>query len=318
MEQLPPESAGLVRVCAVVVTHNRRELLANCLAALRAQNRPPDLILVVDNASTDDTADFLVREAHTPGVPLHRLHSGRNLGGAGGFAIGVDAAVRLEADWLWLMDDDSEPETDALSQLLSAAERLAGVAAAPIGFLASRVIWRDGSPHAMNRTGRFSRQPPPAAPEGMIPADYASFVSLLVYRHAVLACGVPIAEFFIGSDDVEYTWRLRRAGFTGHEVTASRVRHLTERNAGISLWDLSVESADIETWAFKIRNLVAVNRRRPWGWPRETLRVILIALNLRLRGVARPLRRRLVQAARKGLFWSYEPLIRRVGDPMAS
>jgi GT2 family glycosyltransferase len=170
----------------------------------------------------------------------------------------------------------------------------------------------------MNRTGRFSRQPPPAAPEGMIPADYASFVSLLVYRHAVLACGLPIAEFFIGSDDVEYTWRLRRAGFTGHEVIASRVRHLTERNAGINLWNLSLESADIETWAVKLRNLVAVNRRRRWGWPRETFRIVLLALNLRRRGVARPLRRRLIQAARDGLFWPYERLIRRVGDSTGS
>jgi glycosyltransferase involved in cell wall biosynthesis len=298
----------------VVVTHNRRELLANCLAALRAQSRPPDSIFVVDNASTDDTAELLVREAREPGIPLHSLHSARNVGGAGGFAIGMKAAVRQETDWLWLMDDDSEPEADALRQLLSAAERVMSISEAPIGFLASRVLWRDGAHHAMNRTGRFSREPSPVALEGVVPADYASFVSLLLHRDAVLTCGLPIAEFFIGSDDVEYTWRLRRAGFTGHEVITSRVRHLTERNAGMSLWDLSVAPANVETWAIKIRNLIAVNRRRRWGWPRETLRVVLIAFNLRRRRIARPLRRRLVQAARRGLFWPYERLIRRIDD----
>lgn len=302
------------KVVAVVVTYNRRSLLASCIAALRAQDGGLHRILVVDNASTDGTCSFLAAAALERGVPLEVLRLPHNLGGAGGFAAGMDAAVAGGADWLWLMDDDSMPEPGALPRLLDAAERLLVRDPLPVGFLASRVLWRDGSRHRMNAPGCMSRRPPAPALRGLASADYASFVSLLVSREAVLTCGLPISEFFIGSDDVEYTWRLTRAGFAGYEVAASRVRHLTECNAGMTLWDLQVTAADVDKWAIKVRNLVAVNRRRPWGWVREALRLVLLDLVWRHRRMDPRVRRRLVQAARDGLTWTYEPLIRRAGE----
>lgn len=299
-------------VVAVVVTYNRRALLARCVAALRAQEGGLQRILVVDNASTDGTGTMLEAAAREPGIPLDVLRSSRNLGGAGGFAAGMDAAMAARPHWLWLMDDDSEPEPGALQELLQAAARARLQGRAPIGFLASQVLWRDGSRHRMNEPGRMTRRAPAPAPKGLVAADYASFVSLLVSSEAVLACGLPIAEFFIGSDDVEYTWRITKAGYRGYEVPASRVRHLTERNAGMTLWNLQVTQADVETWAIKTRNLVAVNRRRPWGRFREALRLILLDIVWRQQGMDPRLRRRLIAAAREGLTWGYEPLIRRL------
>lgn len=299
-------------VVAVVVTYNRRALLGRCIAALRAQDGGLQRILVVDNASTDGTRAMLEAAAREPGIPLEVLRSSRNLGGAGGFAAGMDAAMTVRPHWLWLMDDDTEPEPNALLELLEAAGRARLQGRAPIGFLASQVLWRDGSSHRMNEPGRMSRRTPTPAPEDLVAVDYASFVSLLVSSEAVLACGLPIAEFFIGSDDVEYTWRITKAGYLGFEVPASRVRHLTERNAGMTLWNLQVTEADVETWAIKTRNLVAVNRRRPLGRFRETLRLLLLGIVWRQRGMEPKLRRRLVEATREGLNWNYEPLIRRL------
>src|SRR3954447_6575625 len=85
-------------VCAVVVTYNRRDLLVRCLDHLERQSRPPERILVVDNASTDGTAELL---AARTGVEVMRLL--RNLGGAGGFERGLERAHADGYEWIWLL-----------------------------------------------------------------------------------------------------------------------------------------------------------------------------------------------------------------------
>ena len=110
-----------MRVAAVVVTYNRRDLLLESLAAVLAQTRAPDKVIVVDNASEDGTA-AAVRDKF-PAVHLAELR--RNSGGAGGFAGGMALALADGADLIWLMDDDTVPEPGALSALLSARDRMA-------------------------------------------------------------------------------------------------------------------------------------------------------------------------------------------------
>jgi len=109
------------RVAAVVVTYNRRDLLLESLAAVLAQTRAPDKVIVVDNASEDGTA-AAVRDRF-PSVHLAELR--RNSGGAGGFAGGMALALADGADLIWLMDDDTVPEPGALSALLRARDRMA-------------------------------------------------------------------------------------------------------------------------------------------------------------------------------------------------
>ena len=111
-------------VIAVVVTCNRRQLLLEALAAVHAQSRAPDAVIVVDNASTDGTAAAVRR--HYPSVRLAGLT--RNTGGAGGFAYGTALALAGGADLIWFMDDDTVPEPGALRALLAARERYPGPA----------------------------------------------------------------------------------------------------------------------------------------------------------------------------------------------
>ena len=99
------------RVIAVVVTYNRRDLLAEALPAVLAQSRAPDAVLVIDNASTDGTAEMVA--ARFPSVRLATAR--RNTGGAGGFAYGLALALAEAADLVWLMDDDTVPEPGALA-----------------------------------------------------------------------------------------------------------------------------------------------------------------------------------------------------------
>lgn len=302
------------KVTAVVVTFNRHELLRRCLAALQAQHRSPSSIIVVDNSSTDDTWLTLDEIAATSPIPIRIVRTSSNLGGAGGFAVGIETALAESPSWLWLMDDDCESAPEALSELLRAAEQLhtQGERWGPVGFLASTVLWSDGTPHRMNRPGRISARGMPPSRPGLTPIDHASFVSLLVSAVAVEHCGLPIAEFFIGSDDVEYCWRMRRAGFFGYHVASSRAYHLTPANVGMETWRIQVTPESLDRTALKIRNLVAVNRRRSWGWLRESIRVLLLPLVWWWHGIPPSQRRQLARAARAGLAWRYEGLIRHV------
>ena len=124
------------RVTAVVVTYNRRDLLLESLAAVLAQARAPDAVIVVDNASEDGTA-AAVRDRF-PAVHLAELR--RNSGGAGGFAGGMALALADGADLIWLMDDDTVPEPGALSALLAARDQMLARAGRPPALVASQVL----------------------------------------------------------------------------------------------------------------------------------------------------------------------------------
>jgi GT2 family glycosyltransferase len=214
---------GGPRVAAVVVTYNRRQLLLESLAAVAAQTRPADRVIVVDNASTDESA-AAVREQF-PDVILERL--ARNTGGAGGFAFGMALALAGDADLIWLMDDDTVPEPGALAALLAARDRYPG---GPPALIASRVVWTDGRPHPMNtpRVKPFARpaERRAAAAAGGLPIRSASFVSVLVDAGLAARRGLPRADYFLWNDDFEFTTRLLR-GQAGLLCPASVVVHKT-------------------------------------------------------------------------------------------
>lgn len=208
---------------AVVVSYNRRELLGEALVALAGQTRRPEGVVVVDNASTDGSAE-MVAELH-PDVDLVRLAA--NTGGAGGFAVGIERAIEGHAaDYVWIMDDDTIPTPDALARLVAVI-----VAEPDLTILASRAVWTDGAEHPMNTPKQRIRAPrrsvARAARHGAIPIRSASFVSCFIAADAVGASGLPIADYFIWNDDFEYSARLLRQR-EGWYVPASTVVHKTK------------------------------------------------------------------------------------------
>ncbi|MES9602881.1 MULTISPECIES: glycosyltransferase [Actinomadura] len=221
---------GGPRVTAVVVTYNRRALLTESLDALARQTRPPDAVTVVDNASSDGTPAF-VRDRY-PHVELVELDV--NTGGAGGFAAGIArvlAAPDAGGGLIWLMDDDTVPEPEALAALLDARERAPGEPA----LVASRVVWTDGRDHPMNtprvKPGASRAELAAAAEAGCTPVRSASFVSVLVDAAAVRERGLPVADYFLWNDDFEFTTRLLR-GRRGLYCPASVVVHKTRTFGG--------------------------------------------------------------------------------------
>jgi len=224
----PPPERRYARVmgpvCAVVVTYNRKEMLRRCLSALSEQRRAPDRILVVDNASSDGTREMLAQEF----ASTELLAMAVNEGGAGGFHEGMKRAHADGAEWLWLMDDDTIPEPDALAELLHARERLDHESAPTL--LASRAIWRDGTMHPMNMPifeRRRMERVIAAVQQGVMPIRGATFVSLLVHRGVVDRYELPLKHFFLWADDIEYTSRVVLGGDGAYFVPTSVVLHDT-------------------------------------------------------------------------------------------
>ena len=240
------------KVAATILTRNRRDLLRQSLDAVLGQTRPVDHLIVVDNESSDGTVDMLASEF--PQVTVVALPE--NQGATGGFYEAIAAGCRTDADWLWLMDDDSIARPTALAELLAAIERADG--AAPPVLMCSRVEWRDGRPHMMNRPVVQRRGPARlagAVRSELLPVRAATWVSLLISRQAVERSGMPPRHFFYQADDIEYTARILRDG-AGYYVPASVVEHRTPTQ------HTAVD--DDHRFYFHIRNTILMLRGRAW------------------------------------------------------
>lgn len=247
------------RIAAVVVTYNRKELLCRCLQALDAQQNEMLDILVFDNASTDGTEEA-VREMNLPRVKYQ--NTGRNLGGAGGFAFGVKAAAQAGYAYLWLMDDDTLPEPGALQAFLQADKDLQG----EYGWLSSRALTPAGKDQPMNRQRKTPYRDVDGYEQPLVPSVMASFVSLFIPLVVVRRFGLPIAEFFIWSDDWEYTRRISRS-LPCYTVSDSRVVHAMQNSTVVNI---AADSPNRwERYRYFYRNDVYLYRREGlvgWLW----------------------------------------------------
>jgi len=187
------------RVCAVVVTFNRKLMLRPCLHSLLAQERPLDQILVVDNASTDGTPDLLREEF--PNLTVLRLE--KNTGGAGGFHAGMRWAFDQGFDWVWVMDDDIEMKPEALTVLLRHQEfgdLIQLRKTHPEGPLIWEAVWNASGCSAITceRDVSFDNGKPWTS------ISYANFEGAFIRRSVMERIGFPDVRYFIGGDDTIY------------------------------------------------------------------------------------------------------------------
>jgi len=238
------------RVAAVVVTYNRLEKLKTVLAKLRAQTTPPEWIVLVDNASTDGTAEFLAGE-DDPALDITRLDT--NTGGAGGFATGMKRAYDLGADLFWLMDDDCYPEPDALEKLVighaDAMEAMPG----GVPFACSLVYFDHNELAEMNIAApdwKWARLWVQGQRAFLV--QTCSFVSALYTRETVERIGLPLRDYFIWFDDAAYA-RMASVGIgPGVCVLDSKAIHDTPTNVA---GDFSkVDDQNIWKFAYGARN----------------------------------------------------------------
>jgi rhamnopyranosyl-N-acetylglucosaminyl-diphospho-decaprenol beta-1,3/1,4-galactofuranosyltransferase len=193
-------------VVAVIVTRDRTELLTQSLAAVAAQSRRPDHVVVVDNGPDD-----AVRAAvEASGLPATYLPSRRNLGGAGGFALGMLHALALGADWVWCADDDGRPADDeVLATLLDAAERHGLAEVSP---LVTDMADPDRLAFPLRRGLRWRRRRSDFAGIDVLPRYASLFNGALFRAEALDVVGVPDYRLFFRGDETEIHRRLVRSG----------------------------------------------------------------------------------------------------------
>jgi GT2 family glycosyltransferase len=261
-----------VKAAAVIVTCNRLGLLKQNLAAVRAQTRCPDEIIVVNNGSTDGTAEWLAAERGLTVVTQ------ANSGSSGGQLTGIKTAWERGHDWIWCMDDDTIPSPTALEKML--ASPLARKETT--GFLCSVVRWKDGSIHLMNPPDldRNYVKMMDLLPLGALKARTASFVSILVHRRAVAAKGLPLRDMFLWFDDAEYSLRITRS-FDCYQILDSVVEHRTEVNSFVDFENMA--GTPKGKLRYGLRNFIFL---RKWQAPSATVgwaRAIKSALRMQLR-----------------------------------
>lgn len=244
-------------VAITIVTYNRCEMLERQLRGLAELSPAPDAVIVIDNASSDETAEVLAR-SDLPGLQV--ITSTENLGGAGGFRLGVLTAYRQGFDRIWLMDDDVIPAPDCLGVLLAADEDCLmavreNLDGSLIELSATRFDLR--SPFAIRpkRESVLSRYGSRARMPERVALENVAFEGFMIRRDVVCEIGLPDDSFFIFYDDVDYALRARAAG---HRIWALRDARL------IRQLDFS-QQHDLAGWKgfYMYRNLFAVHRR--WG-----------------------------------------------------
>lgn len=195
-----------MKIAAIVVTFNRRDMLKKCMQGIAAQKRPVDHIFIVNNASGDGTREYLdTNFGENSRVTL--CHLSENTGGAGGFHSGMKLATEAGGyDWYWLMDDDVVPRPDCLQRLVSFSSL-------------SQCI----HPRKQHRDGTFfqwyGRFDPRSARLKSIPEEnawenseyltvnYGCFEGMLIANDIVRRIGLPDKEYFICYDDRIYGYK---------------------------------------------------------------------------------------------------------------
>ncbi len=255
------------RVVAAVVTFNRLGLLRRLVARLGEVGRL-DEVVVVDNASTDGTGEWLREQREAGRVNVVTLD--RNRGGAGGFHEGVRYAVEeCAAELVWLMDDDGLPDPDCLDLLM---ERLG-----ELDFWGPVVV-DEADPDRLvfpirlpggTRVVHDTASVAAAAPDGLVRDVVIPFNGVLVTHGLVRQIGLPREEFFIWGDDHEYRLRAERACARIATVAAARVRHPSVGDLGTPMMGgrttYNHSPSDLKHYCMARNN--TLNLRDYRGWP---------------------------------------------------
>lgn len=232
-----------MRVAAVVVTYNRKDLLADCLNALLAQTRSLDEVIVVDNASTDGTGEMIRNEF----TDVTYASLPENSGGAGGFHQGIKMACQKGYDWIWCMDDDGLPARNALEKLLEHASENVSVVNCLVlsrwhpDRLASSlpVFDRKGFPRffARKRSLKLVSELKRYSSDDGTLRGAALFNGSLLSVKAIRLVGNVNQAMFIKGDEVDMMWRLMRVGDVITVVDALHY-HPEGNQSEVPLWKL--------------------------------------------------------------------------------
>lgn len=235
------------KIAAIVVTYNRISFLKEIIEALKIQTRKPDLIIVINNSSSDGTTEWLESQNEL------MIVNQENTGSSGGQYTGFKTAYELGFDWIWTMDDDVVPKANCLETLLVNFDE--NTIRAPYRLLPNGNVYLNDA-ISYNLTNPFKSFWKGIISEKNLAEKYSEAVGItfegpLLHRSIISRIGYPDKKFFIFGDDTEYFIRAWKAG----------ARLIVIRDA---LLQRKLEPVtDLTQFNFKtyymVRNLVALN-----------------------------------------------------------
>ncbi len=227
-------------VTIVIVVWNGIEDTLECLKSLSADRYPNKEILVVDNGSTDGTAERIREE----GLQVCVVRCPLNLGFTGGNNVGLGEAQRRGAKYAFLLNNDTTLEPDALALLVDAAESRSGAALlSPVMhyYDAPGAVWFSGAMLSLSRGEALHQNLSPEGSRVLFPvesggnpsaysSDWVSGCAMLVNMNAVEQVGGFDDRFFLTWEDVDWCVRMRRANWSVLVVPSARIYHKCGRS----------------------------------------------------------------------------------------
>jgi GT2 family glycosyltransferase len=256
------------RVHVIILNWNGRDVLGQCLASLESVTDPPLEITVVDNGSTDSSAG-IVREGY-PGVEL--IETGENLLFAAGNNVGIEAALEGGAEFILLLNNDTEVDPGfALEMLRAFDDPGVGVAGPKIYYHddPSR-IWYGGG--GFNRlTGvpfhRSLRRMEGSFDDRPRDTGWVTGCALMARREVFLGLGGLDPYYRIYCEDVDFCLRAVSDGWRLRYVPGAKIWHKVSSSSGGGMTPFKLENRIASTWKLFARH-------RPLWW-----RVLLFPLH---------------------------------------
>lgn len=250
-EQFEPAGATIT-----IVTFNRSALLTRLLDSISTMDPKPGHVVIVDNASSDDTTDVVESYRESIGTEIVYRRLDTNTGGSGGFSEGMRIAYELGSTWIWLMDDDVEVVPDGLARMGAWAPRFKSIQGRRYDFDGSEFYWQ-------YRIAERMGIPIPFAPSGFDESGYKQmnsgcFEGMFIHRDIVGQIGLPDPRFFIYWDDQTYGWLASR-------ITPSVIvdEFVLRRTREIKQWDMGIRHMNASSDAYRyyiMRNRAIIKR----------------------------------------------------------
>lgn len=223
------------KISIVIVSYNLKEDTAACIDSLYAAGASLDQIIIVDNASTDGSISYL-REKIGPLLKL--IISGENKGYASGVNLGVQAALAEGTDWVLIMNNDTHVASDFIQQMTWAIE-IAGNTYALFGPLIlfhdfPQKVWYFGDkrvPGTLFTYNPYYMKPFPADTPVVMPVDFLNGCAMLIHRSVFERIGLFDDSIFMYSEEVDFCWRARQAGFKMAGIASARMWHKVSASA---------------------------------------------------------------------------------------
>jgi GT2 family glycosyltransferase len=254
------------KVNIVVLNYNGKEVIKRCLTSLFCLDYPNFEVVVVDNASDDGSLEA----ARVAFSRVTFIKNDQNLGFSAGNNVGIKYSLEKMADFVLLLNNDTEVEKTFLTKLVDCALGTPGVGIfSPLIFLRETgQVWFSGGRIDWLRMKSLHRRE--VLKQNCTDSDFISGCAMFVRAEVFKKIGLLDEEFFLYWEDADFSVRAKRAGFGLLVVAASQIRH----------WEKSEERKKNKVYWLVLSGLLFFQKNTPREFK---LRIFIYALLRRLK-----------------------------------